>query len=637
MNLEELRKKVHIEKEGITAFEIIKIAKVYGLTAEGYKNYELINAKFPFIALLLNENNTQHFVVVLKVLKDKILVADPLSTVVYVTKKEFERRYTKIGIEFKSKTTLIKEILKQKKLVILISIITLFLSLLSIFLSYIFSFLIENYKTSDFFIKILLCFLFLSIFKEVINYIRQKLSIRFELHIEKTITIPILQKLINLPHDFYQLNSSGELISKVNDLSYIKEIIYKFVQYAFIDFILIISVLAVLIYIDLNLFIFNMVFILIVYLLFRHYIKNHFYETYDLQMKNEKLNSEIVDTFSGIAIIKNLSKENFFEKRIFNSYKHFLDKYKKILTMNNRFSLIFSLLILLMNIAVFSFLLLRNSSVSKIIFIFSLEEIITGVINNTYGMLPLYTNFKSTWKRVNKIYEYENKTELGERLFVKDITFKNICFKINDKLVLNNINLRLKKNEWVMITGDSGKGKTTLFKILTKQIANYSGKIYINGIDIKNIDQKEIISDITFVDQKSRLFNFSVKDNILFDKDSFGKVLETCFLKEYIKNNNIGLDFIIDNMNANISGGEQQKILIAQALLSNGNIIIFDETTSQLDINTERKILLNIKKNYADKTIILISHRTQNYDLFDKIYMIKDKKVIERRNDGKIK
>lgn len=171
-----------------------------------------------------------------------------------------------------------------------------------------------------------------------------------------------------------------------------------------------------------------------------------------------------------------------------------------------------------------------------------------------------------------------------------------------------------------MISGKNGSGKTTIFKLLIKEIKESNNNIFIND---KLVDYDTLINKVTYVRQDIRLFNMNIKDNVFFDKNEV--------------DTNILNDLGIINLNSNLSGGQVQKIIIAQALINGKDIIIFDETTSQLDLRSERKVLLYIKKKYPNKTIILVSHRNNNMDLFDKLVLFKKGKVYERNLNEKTK
>ena len=187
-----------------------------------------------------------------------------------------------------------------------------------------------------------------------------------------------------------------------------------------------------------------------------------------------------------------------------------------------------------------------------------------------------------------------------------------------------------------MITGPSGSGKSTIFKLLNKQIKGPYNDIFINNKSLDEIDN--IRNIITYVDQKTGVLNASLYENITLGKADFKKACKVALVDELIKENNISYEYIIDNISSNLSGGQIQKIVIAQTLCSASQVIIFDETTSELDIKTERRILKNIKHAYPEKTIILITHRDKNFDLFDNVIFCLDGKMItKRRKCEKIK
>ena len=180
-----------------------------------------------------------------------------------------------------------------------------------------------------------------------------------------------------------------------------------------------------------------------------------------------------------------------------------------------------------------------------------------------------------------------------------------------------------------MVNGPTGSGKSTMFKLLTKQIPYDGDSIYIDNTSISSISEEVMRNTIVYVDQKIKLINGSIKDNIfmgdLFDE----KAVSVAMINDMLKENKINYDYQIDNTNSNLSGGQISKIAIAQAFNSKRDLIIFDETTSNLDSDSEAKILRNIKQNYKDKTIILITHRKSNTEYFNKIITFKDGKIIK--------
>lgn len=628
--LDEIKNKLLPEEDGVSAYDIIKLSSKYGIDAKGYKNCDIETTNLPAIAHVVNENGLQHFVVLLKVLNDKVLVADPASNVGFIKKEEFKKRYTGIMILFKNvvdKTIFKDELNKALKIIFL----TIFLSIITVVSSYLLTNALKffsDYNSTYKVIRILILFFIISIIREVISFIRQRLALNFETSIDKKITINTLKKLVNLPHDFYNRNGSGELISKINDLSYVKQMIYTIVESLSINAIFIICILIMLLIISKYLFIINLLIIILFYVINKIFLKKHFYDTYSLQMKNEVLNGQIGDCVNGILTIKNLSKEQYFNSNFEAQYNSFLSMNKSLTKVYQNKNLIISILTLMFNVIVFLILLFLKTPIYNVIFIVSIEDI---VINSTCEFCKtqlLYANFKSAVKRLKSLESIED-VSYNSLLKVKDILFRNLNYSKNGVSILNNVNFGISSGEWIMVNGKTGSGKSTLFKLLTKQILCDKSGIYINGKSINDYSSSEIRSEITYVDQKSRLFNKSISDNIYFD----GKITDNK-IERFLKNHKIDKNIIINNTNSNISGGQMQKIIIAQTLINSGNVIIFDETTNQIDVEDEREILKFIKKEYKNKTIILIGHRNNNSFLFDKVINFKNGKVKITKQGG---
>ena len=182
-----------------------------------------------------------------------------------------------------------------------------------------------------------------------------------------------------------------------------------------------------------------------------------------------------------------------------------------------------------------------------------------------------------------------------------------------------------------MVVGESGSGKSTLFKLLKKYYSVKNNKVFINDIDINNYDKKILNENIMYLSQNEILFNDTLYNNLIFDDSDSSKLLEItkmCYVDEFM-DNNLGFNMLIEENGFNLSGGEKQRIMLARALLKKFEILIIDEGLNQVDINLERKILKNIFKKYKDKTIIVVSHRLDNLDLFDNLIKIEKGVVVD--------
>lgn len=634
ISLEEIKNKTKIYDEQASVYDIIKFSKKCGVEASGYKKVNLQKVKTPCIAHIINEDNTQHFVVILKILKDKVLIADPAKDILYVDKKDFMKKYSGVVIYFDKKQNILKDILKNKwhiiKIIILTLSLTIFSSLFSFMIPIVISLINKNYAICNI-ISVILIFLLISLFKDVLMYLKYHSALKFQIDTDKAITRPVLKKIINLPHEFYHFKSAGELITKVNDLSYIKDIIFSFVEIIIINMFLVLFSFTLILFINPKIILLDILLLVILYIINKRFLKNNLSKSYELQELNEKLNSKLTNIFNSILLIKNLNKENYFIDKITNIHNDLLNKNKKLNLAYQKKELISSFIISIFNISYIIILLLNNTDISKLLVIVTFQEIIVNSSNEIYKLLPLYSNYKSSYLRLNTIYNQKELEASSDVIDIDKIKLKNIKFKYKDKIVLNDISFNINKGDWIMINGPTGSGKSTLFKLITKQI-KYKGKgILINNKNINEYDEVTLRNSILYVDQKIKMLNESIKENIFMGDFYDEVVLKTSLVDKMLKENNIDYDYLIDNTNSNLSGGQISKIAIAQALNKKSNIIILDETTSNLDEKTEKIILENIKNNYKDKTIILISHRKSNVNFFNKILTFNNGRLIKNR------
>ena len=209
-----------------------------------------------------------------------------------------------------------------------------------------------------------------------------------------------------------------------------------------------------------------------------------------------------------------------------------------------------------------------------------------------------------------------------------DLIVKSLTYKYGTKEVINNLNIVFKEGKKILIHGASGSGKSTLAKLISGYLEIQRGKIQIGTNDINDINLWSLREQITYVSQDEYIFNDTFYNNLNIrntrDKNKVYDVGKCMLLDEFVSNNSSGYNMILDENACNLSGGERQRVILARAFLKNSNIFILDESFSEINVDKERKILTNMFNYFKEKTIIVISHRFDNNDLYDEVCNLED-------------
>ena len=207
------------------------------------------------------------------------------------------------------------------------------------------------------------------------------------------------------------------------------------------------------------------------------------------------------------------------------------------------------------------------------------------------------------------------------------IKVENLSFAYDESHnVLDDISIELLEQGMVSLVGASGSGKSTMASLLMKRSKNYSGKIFVGEVDFNEISEKSVMDNITYISHSSYIFKGTVRDNLLMAKadardEELWDVLKKTNLADFFEADN-GLDFEIAEAGGNLSGGQKQRLALARGLLHDSRFYIFDESTSNIDVESEEVILEQIKELAKHKGVLMISHRLANVVSSDKIFVL---------------
>lgn len=639
-------------KEG-TSFYMLQIAaKELGLLSKGYKITDinkLIEIKKPFISQVVIKNYT-HFVVVYKLKNNKITLMDPAKGMVNISLNEFKNIYTGniLILEpfkplpiFKSSNyviNIIKAILyNNKKIIINLILLTLMIMVFTGLYSYHFKIIIDYVINTNSLNLLVITIIFLIIFtiKISLEYLRSNLLMYFNQKIDLSIITTTINKIISLPYSYYKNKTTGEMISRINDLFSIKNVISKLIIIFFLDFFLIIGTFLILFKINKNITLILLIITIcyfFIFLIYKNSIKNI---TYTIQEDNSNLNSILVESISSYETIKGLTLEKNFISKINSLYLKYINSnllLSKTINQEEFLKNFFEgILLLLCTYLGSKYIMDKTLTIGTMI---TYNTLIYYFITPTKDFFSFYKEFiytKNSIKRINNLLniKYEKLDKKSNLLVMGSIDIRNLSFSYNQqKNILNNISLSIQRGDKVLILGSSGSGKSTLLKVLYKYYDINRGMIYIDNYDFLDFTIRDIRENITYISQNELLYTDTIKNNIILDREiSAEEFLHVCrltYVEDILKDNLLSYNFVLEENGANISGGQRQRIILARSLLKNTPIIMLDEALNEIDITLERKILKNIFIYYYNKTIIIVSHRHDNMDLYDKVIYIEN-------------
>lgn len=360
-----------------------------------------------------------------------------------------------------------------------------------------------------------------------------------------------------------------------------------------------------------------------------------------MQQKIDNINLVMRESILGIKIIKALVIEDKQKDRFNDANEELTMASIKSQSMN---LLLLPISTFIMNLTVVSVLwfggnmfVSGNIEIGKIMaFINYLLQIMASIMMVINCMI-MFSRAQVSAARINEVLDtktsIENK-ENCEEVKSFDIEFKNVFFKYNDHSdnVLEDISVKIKEGEKVGIIGSTGCGKTSFVNLIPRLYDATSGEILIGGVNVKNINIKQLREDVGIVLQESILFSGDIKSNLkLGNKNASEEELISASKDsqayEFIMNKDNKFDEVVEQRGKNLSGGQKQRLSIGRTLIKNPKIFIMDDSSSALDMATEARLQTSIRNRMKDNTVLIIAQRISAVMDLDKIIVMDDGKI----------
>jgi len=356
-----------------------------------------------------------------------------------------------------------------------------------------------------------------------------------------------------------------------------------------------------------------------------------------------KLNTVVQENISGNRVVKAFAKEEYEKSKFEERNKGYMDANmnlanvaQKYMPMLNVLSNIFTMVMIL---AGGIFVINEKLTIGELVMFNSLIWAINIPMNMVGYLINDAQRFIASAKKIRMLIDEESKMKNPKEGIIPEklkgeIEFKNVSFEYDYEPILKNINFKVRPGQTVAIFGQTGAGKSTIINLIERFYDVTSGEILIDGIDIRKYNLQALRKNISISMQDVFLFSNTIEENISYgvsdiDKSRVTWAAEMADASNFIKNLSDSYETVVGERGVGLSGGQKQRITLARSIIKDPSILILDDTTSALDVETEAMIQENLNSVYKDKTCFMIAHRISSIKNADLILVLKDGEIVE--------
>lgn len=489
-------------------------------------------------------------------------------------------------------------------------------------------------------------FIFLMMIKGVANFMQQYLGDLFGVRAVYHLRDALYRKLQRLSFTYYDNARTGDLMSRLTmDVEGFKFFLAAgFKELIRVAFLMLTS-LVVMFYYSVPLALVTMAVMPFLIVVVRKFDSEVHPAFRSVRKSLGNLNTRIQENVSGMNTIKSLSKEDFEIDRFTSDNKNYQDKNIKTATIWAKY---FPFMEFIGNLAMISLLifggwLVMNDQLTlgELVAFFSLVNYIIGPLMHLGFIVNQFSQAKASGERLLDILEAEESIGSIDHALTNDIlgdvVFDNVTLKYTeeDDAALKNISFHVPQGKIIGLIGSTGAGKSSITQLMTRFYEPVEGHVYIDGKDVAEYDLKVLRRHIGFVLQEPFLFSTTIKENIAYGQPdaSMEEIIQAAkraqahdFIMEMPK----GYDTMLGERGMGLSGGQRQRISIARALLINPSILVLDDATSAVDMETEFQIQRALKEVMTNRTTFIIAHRISSLKHADEILVLEDGEIVER-------
>ncbi|MDZ5128666.1 ABC transporter ATP-binding protein [Clostridium perfringens] len=486
-------------------------------------------------------------------------------------------------------------------------------------------------------------FLGLSLLRGILGYIKEFLFDKFSLNVSKEIRIDLFKKIQSFEFSFFDSTNTGELMSRIGeDVDIVWETISYGLRLLIEGIILFIISVTIMMSMSPSLTIICLVILLPVGVL-AILVNKKFHRNYSkISDKVADINLMAQQDIAGIRLVKAFAREKYETEKFLKVNKDYYDLNITQARILSNFLPVIDLLTNLTPVAMIiygGYLVIKGNITMGTLLAFSSYILnLSFCVKNIGSLVNMMSQNRASMDKIFNILKRKPQITSMENSYNPDkvkgeIEFKNVSFRYNEEEVLKKINLKIPAGSTVAIMGETGCGKSSILSLIGRHYDVSSGEVLIDGVNVKKWNLDSLRENMAVVFQDTFLFSDSIKDNIDFggnkNEDEIIEAAKDSCAYDFIKEMPEGFETEVGERGLGLSGGQKQRLAIARALVRKTPILILDDATSALDMETEFNVLKNLSKKQDKATTFIIAHRISGVKDADIILFMKDGEVVE--------
>ena len=498
--------------------------------------------------------------------------------------------------------------------------------------------------TMRLFFSLAMIFLAFLITRIILVYIKNVTNQRLGLKLETDLRVATFHKLMELDSLTISEFNTGELLTTVNsDTIMFKELFCRMISNILDSIFVLVSSAYLLAHINISLLIIPLImtpFFIIALLNFKNAAKINYR---NIRNSNSEMNLTVQENIEAVRLVRSFTNEGLERRKFDKSNEKLKNSYISQIKLSSKFEVIFSSIkqiayigtIAVSTILVIKGYMLVGYLVACSNYVLKIMDYVSQINNTLLQVQQQLVSGQKMMIFMNHSSKIPEGNKIATKKEVPNIKIQNASLVLDGKQVLNDVNLDIPYGKKIGIVGGTGSGKSVLLESLLRIHDLTGGNIKINGTDIRDYSLETLRNYYSCVFQEVFLFSNTIDSNIAYaepdiEKEQVIQAAKHAQAHNFIKDLPVGYETIVGERGLGISGGQKQRISIARALLKNAPVIILDDSTSALDVETEKKLLLEIKENYPEKTILISAHRMSSVVDCDEIIYMQDGMIIER-------